>query len=108
MNKAVVEIVPFTSQPIDTEELTRSLSQVSVKEKEITTLKEEKRDMDIANKEYQAKNTKLKNKLKGKPVLQSAQHSIWDLIPVEVTKFLGRIKKIGSQEGLYLFSPRKI
>ena len=40
MNKAIVEIVHITSQPVDTEELTRSLSQVSLKEKEITTLKE--------------------------------------------------------------------
>ena len=33
MNKAVVEIVPITSQPVDTKELTRSLSHVSLKEK---------------------------------------------------------------------------
>lgn len=43
MNKEAVEIVPITSQPVDTEELIRSLSQVSLKEKEITTLKEEKK-----------------------------------------------------------------
>ena len=43
MNKETIEIVPVTSQPVDTKELTRSLSQVSLNEKEITTLKEEKK-----------------------------------------------------------------
>ena len=49
-NKATIEIVPITSQPADTKELTRSLSQVSLKEKEITTLKEEKKALEKENK----------------------------------------------------------
>ena len=87
MNKEAIEIVLVTSQPVDTEELTRSLSQVSLKEKEITTLKEEKKALEKGNKEYHDKNTELKDRLKGKSILQSSQHSIWDLIAVEVTKF---------------------
>lgn len=89
MNKVVVEIVPVISQLVYTKELTRSLSQVSLKEKEITTLKEEKKALEKESKEYQDKNTKLKDKLKGKSVLHLAQHSIWDLIAVEVTRFWG-------------------
>ena len=76
MNKVVDHIVPIASQEVDTEELTISLSQVSLKEKDISTLKEETKALEKANKEYQEKNTKLKDRLKGKSILQSAQHSI--------------------------------
>ena len=69
VKKGAVEIVPIASQPVDMEELKRSLSQVSLKEKEITTLKEEKKDLEKANKEYQDKNAKLKDRLMGKSVL---------------------------------------
>ena len=58
-------IVPNVSQALDTEELTISLSQVSIKEKEISTLKEERKALEKANKEYQEENTKLKDRLKG-------------------------------------------
>lgn len=87
INKGAVEIVLVASQVVDTKELTRSLSQVSLKDKEIATLKEEKKSLDKANKEYQDKNAKLKDRLKGKSILQSAQHSLWYLIVVGVTKF---------------------
>ena len=40
MNKVVDHIVPIASQVVETKELTISLSQVSLKEKEISTLKE--------------------------------------------------------------------
>lgn len=43
VNKGAVDIVPVASQPVDTEELIRYMSQVYLKEKEITTLKEEKK-----------------------------------------------------------------
>ena len=52
VKKWTVEIVHVASQPVDIEELTRSLSQVSLKEKEITNLKEEKKALENANKEY--------------------------------------------------------
>ena len=86
-NKVAKHIVPIVSQALVIKELTISLSQLFLKEKEISTLKEEKKALEKANKEYQEKNTKLKDKLKGKSILQSAQHSIWDLISIEVTKF---------------------
>ena len=38
LNKSVVEVPPSTSQPVDTNELTRPLAQVSLKEKEISQL----------------------------------------------------------------------
>ena len=62
-------------------------------------MKEEKK----ANKEYQDKNPKLKDKLKGKSVLQSAQHSIWDLISIEVTKFWGELSRIETKKA-YIYS----
>ena len=49
MNKEVVEIVLIISQPVDTKELTRSLSQVFLKEQHIKTLKEEKKALEKAN-----------------------------------------------------------
>ena len=53
MKKGPIEIVHVTSQPVDTEELiTRYSSQVSIKDQEITTLKEEKKALEKANKEY--------------------------------------------------------
>ena len=51
--KGEVEIVHVASQPVDTKEMTRYLSQVSLKDKEITTLKEENKGLDKDNKEYQ-------------------------------------------------------
>ena len=63
VKKGAVEIVPVASQPVDIEELTRSLSQVSLKDQAITTLKEGKKVVEKANKEYQDKNVKLKDKL---------------------------------------------
>ena len=103
-NKVAPHIVPISTQAVDIEELTISLSQVPLKEQDISTLKEEKKSLEKANKEYQENNTKIKERLKGKSVLQSAQHSIWDLISIEISKFWGEIKKIRIKEGLYLFS----
>ena len=39
----------------------------------------------------------------GKPVLQSTQHSLWDLIIVEVTKFGGDMKRLEANKG-YIYS----
>ena len=50
MNKVADQIVPIASQAVDTEEITISLSHVSLKEKEISTLKEEKKDLEKHNK----------------------------------------------------------
>ena len=103
MNKVIHEIVPIASQPVDTEDLTRSLSQVSLKEKEISTLKEEKKALEKDNKENQERNTRLKDRIKGKIVLQSTQHSIWDLISIEVTTFWGELKRLEAKKAyIYL------
>ena len=103
IKKGAVEIVPLAPQPVDTEELTRSLAQVSLKDKEITNLKEEKKALEKDNKEYQENNAKLKEGLVGKFVLQSAQHSLWDLIAVEVTKFWGELKTLEAKKD-YIYS----
>ena len=50
-NKGVVEVPPSTSQPIDTTELTKSLSQVSLKEKEISQLISKKNQLEKSNQE---------------------------------------------------------
>ena len=103
MNKVADHIVHIASQAADTEELTISLSHVSLKEKEISTLKEENKALEKANKEYQDNNTKLKDKLKGKSILQSTQHSIWDLILIEVTKFWGEMNRLEANRD-YIYS----
>ena len=74
-----------------------------MKEKEISTLKEEKKALEKANKQYRKKNTKLKDRLKGKSVLQSTQHSIWDLISIEVAKFWGELKTLEAKKA-YIYS----
>ena len=68
-SKVASHIVPIATQDIDAEGLVDSLSQISLKGKEISTLKEEKKDLEKANKKYQDKNAKLKDRLKGKSVL---------------------------------------
>ena len=76
VKKGGVEIVLVASQPVDIEELTRSMSQVSLKDKDITTLKKENKYLEKAKKEYHDKNANLKYRLMGKLVLQSVQHSL--------------------------------
>ena len=102
-SKVASRIVPIATQDIDAKGLANSLSQISLKEKEILTLKEETKALEKANKEYQNKNTKLKDRLKRKLVLQSAQHSIWDLISIEVTKFWGELKRLETKKD-YIYS----
>ena len=75
VNKSVVEVPPSTSQLVDTTELTRSLAQVSLKEKEISQLLQKKNQVQKSNQEKQDRIDKLKDRLLGKEVLKSAQHS---------------------------------
>ena len=66
-------------------------------------MKEEKKALEKANKEYQDKNAKLKDRLKGKSILQYAQHSIWDLISIEVTKIWGELRRLETKNAyIYL------
>ena len=74
-SKSVVEVTASTSHPIDTTEVTESLAQVSLKEKEISQLSQEKIQPEKSNKEKQDKINRLKDKLLGKEVRKSAQHS---------------------------------
>ena len=46
IKKGTFQIVPLEPQLVDTEELTRSLAQVSLKDKDITNLKEEKKALE--------------------------------------------------------------
>ena len=101
-SKVATHIVPIATQVVDTDELTISLSQVSLKEHNISTLKEEKKALQKANKEYQEKITKPKERLKVKSVLQSTQLSIWDLISIEVAKFWGELK-ISEAKKAYIY-----
>ena len=79
-NKSVVEVLPSTSQPVVTIELTRSLAQVSLKENEISQLLEQKNQLQKLNQEKQDRIDRLKDRLLGREVLKSSQHSFWDLI----------------------------
>ena len=63
------------------------MAQVSLKEKAISQLVQEKNQLEKSNKEKQEKINRLKDRLMGKEVLKSAQHSLWDLISIEVNKF---------------------
>ena len=73
-----------TSQQVDTTELTRSLAQVSLKEKEISQLIQKKNQLEKSNQEKQERINKLKDRVFGKEVLKSAHHSLWDLISIEI------------------------
>ena len=76
---------------------------MSLKDKEITNLKEEKKDLEKANKEYQEKNDKRKARLVGKSILQSTQHSFRDLIAVEVITFWGELMRLEAKKA-YIYS----
>lgn len=103
IKKGTVEIVHSEPQLVDTEELTRYLAQVSLKDKEIIDLNEEKNSLEKDNKEYREKNAKLKDKSVRKFVLQSTKHSLWDLIVIEVTKCWGELKMLESNKS-YIYS----
>ena len=65
-SKSVVEITTSTSHQIDTTKLVESLAQVSLKEKEIYHLVQEKNQLEKSNKEKQDKINRLKDRLLGK------------------------------------------
>ena len=95
VSQRTVEEPLAISQPIGTTELAKSVAQVSLKEKEISQLVQEKNQLEKSNKEKQEKINKLRDRLLGKEVLKSVQHSLWDLVSIEVNKFwkeLGRME----------------
>jgi hypothetical protein len=60
---------------------------VSLKENEISQLVQENNQLEKLNKEKQDKINRLKDRLLGKEVLKSTQHSLWDLVSIKVHKF---------------------
>ena len=98
VNKRVVEEPPSTAQLVDTIELTESLAQVSLKEKEISQLIQEKNQLQKSNEEKQDRIDKLKNILRDKEVLISAQHSLCDLISIEVNRFWSELKRTNAKK----------
>lgn len=112
------------SQPVDTTKLAYYISRVSLKEKEISQLIQEKNklvqeknqlsqensqllqdknQLDKINKERLEKINKLKDRLIGKKLLKSTQHSLWDLISVEVNKFWKELKRMEVKKA-YIYS----
>ena len=68
--KGVVEVSPSTSQQVVTTELTRSLAQVSLKEKNISPLLQEKNQLQKSNQEKKDRIDRIKDKILGKDVLK--------------------------------------
>ena len=89
-------------QPIYANELVESMAQVSLKEKEKSQLVQEKKQLEKLNKEKKDKINNLKDRLMGKEVLKSAQHSLWDLISIEVNKFWKELRRMEIKKGLYI------
>ena len=70
------------------------MAQVSLKEKEISQLVQEKKQLEKLNKEKQEKIDRLKGRLMGKEVLKSSQHSLWDLTSIEVSKLWKELRRM--------------
>ena len=83
--------------------MTESLAQVSLKEMKISQLVQEKSQLEKSNKEKQDKRNSLKDRLLGKEVLKSAQHSLWDLISIEVNKFSKNMRRMEVKKA-YIYS----
>ena len=63
----------------------------------------DKNQLDKSNKEKLEKINKLKDRLMGKELLKSTQHSLWDLIIVEVSKFWKDLKRMEVKKA-YIYS----
>lgn len=103
-SKSVVEVSTSTTHQIDNAKLIESLAQVSLKEKDISQLFQEKSQLEKTNKEKQEKINRLKDRLLGKEVLKSAQHSLWDLISLEVNKFWKELRRMEFKKAYIYFS----
>lgn len=90
-------------QPIDANELVVFMAQVSLKDKKISQLVQEKKQLEKLNKERQEKIDRLKGRLMGKEVLKSTQHSLWDLIYIEVSKFWKELRRMEVKKA-YIYS----
>ena len=89
--------------PIDANKLAESMAQVSLKEKEISQLVQEKKQLEKLNNEKKEKIDRLKGRLMGKEMLKSAQHCLWDLISIEVSKFWKELRRMEVKKA-YIYS----
>ena len=65
-------------QQIATDELTKAISHISLRDDGIKNIKEKNNQDDKENKILREKVAKQRNKLKGKMQLQGAMHLLWD------------------------------
>ena len=70
---------------------------------EKSQLAQDKSHLDKSNKEKLEKINRLKDRLIGKELLKSTQHSLWDLITVEVSKFWKDLKSMELKKS-YIYS----
>ena len=63
--------------------------------------------MQKSNQEKQDIIDRLKDRLLGKEILKSAQHSLWDLISIEVNKFWSELKRMEAKKAYIYFSIEK-
>ena len=75
-------------QQTTTNELTKTMSRVMLKDDEIKRLKKKNSQVDQENKILREKVAKQKNKLKGKLQLHGAKHLLWDQINSGVDNFM--------------------
>jgi hypothetical protein len=66
-------------------------------------LAHDKNKLDKSNKEKLEKINRLKDRLIGKELLKSTQHSLWDLMSVEVSKFWKDLKRMEVKKA-YIYS----
>ena len=76
---------------------------MSLKEKEISQLVQEKCLLENINKEKEEKINRLKDRFLGKEVLKSTQHSLWDLVSIEVNKFWKELRRMEVKKA-YIYS----
>ena len=120
MNKVVV--VPLAAEVgPNTKGLVQAMSQVSLKEGEIKglkgsieKLKQEMQAKDERVAQFQKENEvlqeridKLKIRLRGKGLLQGANHIIWDSIVVESTKFKAYLNFINDKDNIAIIARSK-
>ena len=85
MSELVLRVVTIEEpQQTKTDELTKSIYHLILKDDEIKNIKDKNSQVDQENKILREKGAKQKNKLKGKLQLQRAKHLLWDKINVKV------------------------
>ena len=60
--------------------------------------------MEKSNKEKQENISRLKDRMMGKEVLKSSQHSLWDLVSIEVNKFWKELRRMEIKKAYIYFA----